>query len=499
MVYHVPHIIDGKRVKEIGASTKAISNPSTGALIGQVSFASKAHCDAAIRAAQSAWVSWSQTTPTKRAQIFFQFRTLLSKHQHDLAKIVSQEHGKTLDDAKGSIARGIELVDYHCSLVSQLQTTFSSDVSTDIDCYTIRQSLGVCAGISPFNFPVMVPIWMIIPAIACGNTFILKPSEQDPSAPVQLLELLHEAGLPPGVVNILHGDKTIVDDLIQHPDIAAVTAVASTPVAEYIYTHAIQNGKRAHTFGGAKNHCVVMPDANIEDASKAIIGAAFGSAGERCMAISVVVSVGEQTTERLLEQLESGIRNIHIDRSDASVVDMGPLISATHRQRVVDLINLGVKEGAKLLIDGRSFQHPKYPDGFYLGPSLFYKVTEEMSIYQQEIFGPVLVLIHVDDLEQAVALINRNQYGNGAAIFTQNGYSARKFAKHVTVGMVGINIPIPVPITNHSFGGWKRSFFGDTPMHGQESIRFYTKQKTITSKWLVNQINGSVFSMPENG
>ncbi len=499
MVYQVPHLIAGESITSSSQTQHPIYHPSTGAVIGQVDYASTELCEKAVAAAKAAWPQWSQTTPTKRAQILFQFRTLLTKYHTELAQIVSKEHGKTLDDAKGSVARGIEVVDYHCGLVSQLQTMYSSDVSANIDCHTIREPLGVCAGVSPFNFPVMVPIWMMIPAIAAGNTFILKPSEQDPSAPVRLLELLHDAGLPPGVANIVHGDKTTVDQLLKHPDIAAMTAVASTPVAEYIYTEAIAQGKRAHTFGGAKNHCVVMPDANLDQTTQAIIGAAYGSAGERCMAISVVVTVGANTADRLLEKLLPAVRGIRIDASDATEVDMGPVISAAHRQRVLQRIDAGVEEGAQLLIDGRSFKHSQFSDGYYLGPSLFDHVKETMSIYQQEIFGPVLVIMRVDTLDEALALINRNQYGNGTAIFTNDGFSARQFAKQVQVGMVGVNIPIPVPIANHPFGGWKRSFFGDYAMHGEESIRFYTKLKTITSKWFLHSLDDNVFAMPENG
>jgi malonate-semialdehyde dehydrogenase (acetylating) / methylmalonate-semialdehyde dehydrogenase len=344
----------------------------------------------------------------------------------------------------------------------------------------------------------MVPVWMIIPAIACGNTFILKPSEQDPSAPVRLLELLSEAGLPPGVANCIHGDKTTVEQLLTHPDIAAITAVASTPVAETIYTTATAHGKRAHTFGGAKNHCVVMPDADMEQAATAITGAAFGSAGERCMALSVVVAVGDKTADALIHQLTPLINAIKIDAGDTPSCDMGPLISSAHRQKVLAAIDQGVHEGAKLLIDGRTFKHPKHPQGYFLGPCLFDKVTEKMSIYQNEIFGPVLVILRADDFEKALALVNRHQYGNGTAIFTREGFSAREYAERVQVGMVGINIPIPVPVASHPFGGWKRSSFGDTNMHGPESIHFYTKLKTITCKWPATEALTNAFAMPTN-
>lgn len=496
MVYTVPHYIAGNAFTETNTKGHEIVNPAFGETIGHVYFASTATCNNTVAVAKKAFESWSQTAPLKRARILFKFRELLEKNQHELAAIVTREHGKTLDDAKGSVARGIEVVEFHCGLMTQLQGTYSANVSAQIDCSTLRQPLGVCAGVSPFNFPVMVPIWMMIPAIACGNTFILKPSEQDPSAPVRLLELLSEAGLPDGVANCIHGNKATVEQLLTHPDIVAFTAVASTPVAQSIYTTATAQGKRAHTFGGAKNHCVVMPDADMEQAATAIVGAAFGSAGERCMALSVVVTVGDQTAETIIKKLTPLIKNMKIDAGDVAGCDMGPLISATHRERVLAAIDKGVVEGATLVIDGRSFKHPNHPQGFFIGPSLFDEVTDKMSIYQDEIFGPVLVVVRVPDFEQALTLVNRHQYGNGTAIFTRDGFSAREYAERVQVGMVGVNVPIPVPVASHPFGGWKRSSFGDTNMHGQESIHFYTKLKTVTSKWPVTELSGSAFSMP---
>lgn len=496
MPYTVPHYIQGKPVIESTPQSHIIYNPAIGESIGQVDFATNALCDSAIDSAKKASHTWSQTPPMKRAHILFKFRELLEKNQMDLARIVTREHGKTIDDAKGSVARGIEAVEFYCGLVSQLEGTFSSQVSNHIDCYTLRQPLGVCAGVSPFNFPVMVPIWMMIPAIACGNTFILKPSEQNPSAPIRLMELLSEAGLPDGVVNCVQGDKTCVDYLLKHPDIAAFTAVASTPVAKSIYTTATAHGKRAHTFGGAKNHAVVMPDADLEKTANAIVGAAFGAAGERCMALSVVVAVGEQTANNLISKLTPLIQNIKIDAGDAPGCDMGPLVSSAHRQRVLDAIDKGIAEGADLLMDGRGFNHPNYPEGYFIGPSLFDQVTESMSLYQQEIFGPVLVIVRVADFEQALALVNRHQYGNGTAIFTRDGYTAREYTQRVQVGMVGINIPIPVPIASHPFGGWKHSVFGDTNMHGSESFHFYTKLKTVTSNWPESDFSKNAFNMP---
>ncbi len=497
MVYTVPHYIAGKTCAETTTKSHDIHNPAYGETIGHVNFASRATCDNAVAAAKEAWMPWSQTAPIKRARILFKFRELLEKNQLDLARIVTREQGKTLDDAMGSVARAIELVEFHCGLVMQLQGTLTSNVSNQIDCSTLRQPLGVCAGVSPFNFPVMVPVWMIIPAIACGNTFILKPSEQDPSASIRLLELLTDAGLPPGVANCVQGDKSTVEQLLLHPDIAAFAAVASTPVARSIYTTATTQGKRAHTFGGAKNHCVVMPDADMDQTANAIVGAAFGSAGERCMAISVVVIVGVQTANTLVNKLIPLIKAIKIDAGDTKGSDMGPLISREHRQRVLTAINDGVKEGAELLIDGRDFTHKEHPQGYFIGPSLFDNVSETMSIYQNEVFGPVLVIMRADDFEQALSLVNRHQYGNGTAIFTKDGFYSRDYAERVLAGMVGINIPIPVPVASHPFGGWKQSSFGDTNMHGLESIHFYTKLKTITSKWPTNEfIEKNSFTMP---
>ena len=498
MAYTVPHFIAGKAHLDTTTQGHDIYNPALAKHIGQVHIANQSTCEKAIAAAKAAFPSWADTPPIKRAHILFTFRDLLEKYQLDLAQIVTREHGKTIDDAKGSVARAIEVVEYHCGIAQQLQGTFSSNVSAHIDSHTIRQPLGICAGVSPFNFPVMVPLWMMIPAIACGNTFILKPSEQDPSAPIRLLELLHDAGLPPGVANCVQGDKSTVDYLLSHPEITSVTAVASTPVAQSIYTQATALGKRAHTFGGAKNHCVVMPDADMKQAASAIVGAAFGSAGERCMAISVVLPVGQETAEALIKELRPLINAMKIDAGDVPGCDMGPLISSAHRQRVLNYIDQGVKEGAELLIDGRAFKHPQYPNGYFLGPSLFDKVEKTMSIYEQEIFGPVLSIVRVDDLDQALDLVNSHQYGNGTAIFTREGFTARAYASRVQVGMVGINIPIPVPVANHPFGGWKQSSFGDTYMHGTDSIHFYTKSKTVTTKWPMTEWQDNTFNMPSH-
>lgn len=496
MGYIVQHYVGGQFVNETNTASHPIYNPALGEIIGQLHFASKALCDKTISTAKEAGIAWAQTPAIKRARILFKFRELMEKHQLDLARLVTQEHGKTIDDAKGSVARAIEVVELHCGLLNQLKGDYSTEVAGGIDCHTLRQPLGVCVGVSPFNFPVMVPVWMMIPAIACGNSFILKPSEQDPSASVRLLELLSEAGLPAGVANCLQGNKDTVDYLITHPDVAAVTAVASTPVAQSIYTKATAHGKRAHTFGGAKNHCVVMPDADMEQAASAIVGAAYGSAGERCMAISVAVAVGNEVADALIAKMTPQINAMKIDAGDVADTDMGPLVSSAHRKRVMAAIDQGVHEGAQLVIDGRSYKQPNHPQGFFIGPCLFDKVTEQMSVYQNEIFGPVLVVVRVNDFEQALALVNRHQFGNGTAIFTRDGYSAREYCQRVQAGMVGVNIPIPVPVANHPFGGWKQSFFGDISLHGDESIYFYTKLKTVTSKWPTHALKGSAFIMP---
>ena len=498
MVYYVPHYIDAEAVHLSSPYSHKISNPALGEQIGQVFFADHKICEQAAVAAATAWPAWAATPPGKRATILFKFRDLLIKNQLAIARLVTSEHGKTLADAEGSISRAIEVVEFHCALVTELQGSFSVEVSSNVDCYTMRQPIGICAGVSPFNFPVMVPIWMMIPAIACGNTFILKPSEQNPSATLRLFELLTEAGLPAGVANCVQGDQSTVQHLLAHPKISAFTAVASTPVAESIYTSAVTNGKRAHTFGSAKNHCLVMPDADLEYAARAIVGAAFGSAGERCMAISVVVTIDEQTATQMTKLLIPLIKDIRVDAGDAENADMGPLISERHRLSVLKAIEAGIAEGAELIMDGREFKHKKYSQGYYLGPCLFSNVTENMSIYQQEIFGPVLVMIKANNFAEALALINRHQYGNGTAIFTRDGFCGREFSKRVQAGLVGINIPIPVPIASHPFGGWKRSFFGDTNMHGVESINFYTHRKTVTCKWPITTFNDSSFAMPSH-
>lgn len=478
------------------AKRRTLTNPATGLPIGEVEFAGDAELEAAVSSAKQAFAAWSITPPMKRARILYKFKELLEKNQNELAAIVTREHGKVLDDAKGSIGRGIELVEFMCGIPHLLKGDYSENVGPSIDCYTMRQPLGICAGVSPFNFPVMVPLWMIIPAIACGNCFILKPSEQNPSAPLFLAKLLSEAGLPDGVLSVLNGDKSIVDALIKHPAISAMTAVASTPVAQYIYQQSILSGKRAHTFGGAKNHGIVMPEADLEATADALAGAAFGSAGERCMAISVAVVVGDKTADALTAIIAEKARTLKIGAGDKPNVEMGPLISQAHLERVKNYIDIGVKEGATLVVDGREQSFPENPEGYFLGASVFDHVTPLMKIYQEEIFGPVLVIVRVYDFEQALALINQNPYGNGTTIFTQSGETAHSFAQHVQVGMVGINVPIPVPVAFHPFGGWKQSVFGDLNMHGEQSLQFYTKTKTVTVRWPNTSHAVSGFIMP---
>lgn len=492
MTYIVPHYIEGARRTVTTPHQHLITPPATGVPAGELYVASKETCQAALLAAHNAWPNWAQTPPAKRAAIFFRFHSLLNKNRQELIQWVTQEQGKTLADAAGSFARALEVVEYYCGLMHQLQGQYSAQVTATIDTYTFRQPLGVCVGISPFNFPLMVPLWLMLPALAYGNTFILKPSERDPSATLRLFDLLSEAGLPDGVANCLQGDASTVEHLITHPDVAAVAAVASTPVAETIYHRAIAQGKRAQTFGGAKNHAILLPDAPLDTAATAILGAAFGSAGERCMAISAVIAVGDPIADAFIAQICPKIKAIRIGPGDQAEIDMGPLISAAHRQRMVQAIETGLREGATLLLDGRTTPVPA--QGFFMGPSLFDQVTPHMSIYQEELFGPILVILRVATLEEALLLVNQHPYGNGVALFTQEGYAAHYFSQRVQAGMVGINVPIPVPIASHPFGGWKRSSFGDIALHGEESIHFYTRPKTIVSQWSAS--SAAPFTMP---
>ena len=501
MTVKIGHFIDGKPIAGSTNTAGSVFNPATGAITAEVAYASKAEVDQAVKAAKNAYPEWAELSPMRRARVLFKFRELLEKKINHLAALVTAEHGKTLDDAEGSILRGIELVEYACGIPALLKGSYSENVASQVDCYTLRQSLGVCAGISPFNFPVMVPIWMFVSAIACGNTFVLKPSEKDPSAPMFMAELLMQAGLPKGVFNIINGDKVAVDTLLHHPDIQTMTAVASTPVAKYIYQTAIANGKRAHTFGGAKNHCIVMPDADVKATAQAIQGAAYGSAGERCMALSVVVAVGDKTADALITELKASVPQLKIGPGTEAGIEMGPLVTAAHLEKVLSYVDAGVAEGATLVVDGRPSKSSKptnYANGYFMGGCLFDHVTPKMKIYREEIFGPVLCVVRVNDFRSALTLINENAYGNGTAIFTQDGETARTFAHEVQVGMVGINVPIPVPAAHHIFGGWKQSVFGDIHMHGDQSIQFYTKAKSVTSRWPKNTKAGAQYNMPHN-
>lgn len=497
----IQHFIDGNTNPPTTPNTNTLDvhNPATGQVITKVAIADNHTTQQALSAAQNAFPAWAATPPVQRARILFNFTQLLIENTEKIANAITREHGKTLEDAKGEVGRGIEIAEFTCGMPAHLSGSYSENVSRGIDTYTLRQALGVCVGIAPFNFPVMVPLWLLLPAIAAGNTFVLKPSEQTPTAPMMLAELLKKAGLPDGVFNIVNGDKTAVDYLINAPETQAVSVIASTPVAEYIYTTATKLGKRAHAFGGAKNHCVVMPDVDLDKAANAIVGAAYGAAGERCMALSVAVVIGEQTADQLINIIQQKLKNIVVAPGTNAQADLGPLISAAHLARVIEYVDIGCKEGASLLADGRELTIPGNENGFFMGPTLFDNVTESMRIYQEEIFGPILCVMRVKTLEEATALVNRHEYGNGTAIFTNNGYAAREYANQVQVGMVGINIPIPVPIAYHSFGGWKRSFFGDMSLHGEENVRFYTKTKTVTQRWLDDSSQVSQpFSMPQS-
>lgn len=488
--------INGKLTSDSNAGKLSIYNPALGKQIREVVLATPEEITLTISIAKQAFHSWAAFTPLKRSRVLFKFKQILEERIDLLANVISEEHGKLFEDAKGEVLRAIELVEFCCGIPQLLRGSYSENVGPQIDCYTVRQPLGICVGVSPFNFPVMVPSWLLIPAIACGNTFILKPSEKDPSAPLLLAQWLKEAGLPDGVFNILNGDKNTVQTLITHPDVMAVSCVGSTPVAESIYQTAIAHGKRAQTFGGAKNHCVVMPDADLNDAATAILGAAYGAAGERCMALSVVVAVTDPLADALIERLKAEIPAVKVGIASDTNAQLGPLVTQEHHAKVKSYVDLGVKEGAKLLIDGRDFKLKNYEAGFFMAPCLFDGVTKEMRIYQEEIFGPVLCIVRAPDLKTALQLINSHPFGNGTAIFTRDGETARIFAHEVQAGMVGINVPIPVPVAYHSFGGWKRSVFGDVTMHGDESIRFYTHAKSVTTRWPKGQ--GNVYHMPNS-
>jgi malonate-semialdehyde dehydrogenase (acetylating)/methylmalonate-semialdehyde dehydrogenase len=460
-----------------------------------VALASAQETEIAITAATEALNSWSKTPPLKRARVMFKFKELLEKNIDELASIITSEHGKVISDAKGEIARGLEVVEFACGIPQLLKGDYTEQVGTGIDSYSVRQPLGVCAGITPFNFPVMVPMWMFPMAIACGNTFILKPSEKDPSASIFMADLLKQAGLPDGVFNVVQGDKTAVDTLLSDPRISAVSFVGSTPIAEYVYRTGTHHGKRIQALGGAKNHLVVMPDADIDQAVDALMGAAYGSAGERCMAISVGVVVGD-VADVLVEKLIERIAELRVGNGAINEPDMGPLVTSAHLEKVKSYIETGIKEGAHLKADGRDTLVPEHENGFFLGGCLFDHVTSDMTIYKEEIFGPVLSIVRVDDFDTAVQLINDHEFGNGVSLFTRDGHTAREFSSQIKVGMVGVNIPIPVPVAFHSFGGWKRSLFGDHYAYGPEGVRFYTHLKTVTTRWPTGVKGNAEFTMP---
>jgi malonate-semialdehyde dehydrogenase (acetylating)/methylmalonate-semialdehyde dehydrogenase len=481
-IRQIAHWINGRA--ETGTATRRgpVFNPATGEQSASAPMANSADVHTAISAASAAFPAWAATPAIKRARVMFRFKELIEQHRAEIAGLITAEHGKVLSDADGSLQRGLEVVEFACGIPHFLKGDFSSDLGRGVDCHSVREPLGVCAGISPFNFPAMVPMWMFPLAIACGNAFVMKPSEKDPSCAVRLAELLHEAGLPPGVLNVVHGDKEAVDALLHDARVRAVSFVGSTPIAEYVYRQAAQRGMRAQSLGGAKNHMVILPDADIEQAADALIGAAYGSAGERCMAISVAVAVGD-AGDQLREALLPKIAAIKVRPGDQPDAGMGPLITREHLQKVSSYIEAGQAEGADLVVDGRELEHSSWGDGFFLGPTLFDHASTRMKIYRDEIFGPVLTMLRAEHLDEALEIVNGHEYANGAAIFTRSGKAAREFSNQVTAGMVGVNIPIPVPMAFYSFGGHKRSMFGDSNVHGAEGVRFYTRMKTITSRW----------------
>ena len=491
----IEHFIDGKIVPGVSDRKGKVFNPAIGKQESEVRLGSKQDLDLAVQKAKKAFGMWSNVTPIQRARIIFKYKEIIEKNSDLLAKMIVSEHGKVFEDAKGSLIRGLEVVEFACGIPQMLKGDFTENVGTNIDSWSMRQPLGVCAGITPFNFPAMVPMWMFPMAIACGNTFVLKPSEKDPSCPLKLAELFSEAGLPDGVLNVVNGDKEVVDGILEHQDISAVSFVGSTPVAKYIYENAAKNEKRVQALGGAKNHCVVMPDCDLDQAVNGLMGAAYGSAGERCMAQSVAVAVGN-VGDKLVNALSKKVEALKIGPGMDKHSEMGPLVTKEHLERVRGYVDLGIKEGANLVVDGRDVKLQGYEDGYYIGGCLFDNVKKDMRIYKEEIFGPVLSVVRAKDFNEALNLINDHEFGNGTSIYTRDGDVGRTFANQIKVGMVGINIPIPVPVAFHSFGGWKRSLFGDQHMHGPEGVRFYTKLKTITSRWPSGVRTDPEFIMP---
>ncbi|MGF1875303.1 CoA-acylating methylmalonate-semialdehyde dehydrogenase [Photobacterium frigidiphilum] len=497
----VQNYINGQITESRSERFAPIYNPATGEQTRQVVLSSAAEVEQVVAIADAAFPAWAKTSPLKRARVMFKFKALLEQNMDKLARIISNEHGKVYSDAVGEVTRGLEVVEFACGIPHLQKGEHSANVGTGVDSHSLMQPLGVCVGVTPFNFPAMVPMWMFPISLATGNTFILKPSEKDPSLALELAKLLKEAGLPDGVFNVVNGDKEAVDVLLTEPRVQAVSFVGSTPIAEYIYSTASAHGKRCQALGGAKNHCILMPDADLEMAANAIMGAAFGAAGERCMALSVAVVVGDETGDKLIANLTDQIAKMHIGPGivDGPENDMGPVISAVHKAKICDYITTGVEQGASLLIDGRDLVVEGHEEGYFVGPTLFDNVLPEMTIYKEEIFGPVLALVRVPDYQTGLDLINRHEYGNGTAIFTRDGETARQFSEDVLAGMVGINVPIPVPMAFHSFGGWKRSVFGPLNVHGNDGVRFYTRMKTVTSRWPASvrlEQHTSAFTMP---
>jgi malonate-semialdehyde dehydrogenase (acetylating)/methylmalonate-semialdehyde dehydrogenase len=496
MVRELTHFIGGKSVAGTSGRFAEVFDPNTGSVQAKAPLATQAEVAAAIADAEAAQPAWAATNPQRRARVLMKFLDLINRDMDPLARLLSSEHGKTVPDAKGDIQRGIEVLEFAIGIPHLLKGEYTTDAGTSIDVYSMRQPLGVVAGITPFNFPAMIPLWKAAPAIACGNAFVLKPSERDPSVPLRLAELFIEAGGPPGIFNVVNGDKEAVDTLLNDPRVKAIGFVGSSAIANYIYATAAQNGKRAQCFGGAKNHAIIMPDADMDQVVDALVGAAYGSAGERCMALSVGVPVGKTTADALVKKLIPRVEALKIGLSTDASADYGPLVTKDALNRVKDYIGAGIEAGAKILVDGRGFKMQGYEHGYFIGGTLFDHVTPEMKIYKEEIFGPVLAVVRADDYEAALKLPNEHEYGNGTAIFTRDGDAARDFCARVQAGMVGVNVPIPVPIAYHTFGGWKRSGFGDLNQHGPDSIRFYTKTKTVTSRWPSGVKDGASFVIP---
>jgi len=488
------HYIDGKVVEGTSGRFGDVFNPATGDIAAQVPLASADEVRAAIASSAAALPAWAKTPPARRAQVMFKFRDLLIQHTDELAELLSSEHGKTLPDAKGELGRGIEVVEFACGIPHLLKGEYSENVAGNVDSYTVRQPVGVVAGITPFNFPAMVPMWMYPVAIACGNTFVLKPSERDPSVVLRVAELLSEAGLPNGVLNVINGDKEAVDTLLRDPAIDAISFVGSTAIGEYIYQTGCANGKRVQALCGAKNHMVVMPDADMNQVTDALMGAGYGSAGERCMAISVAVAVGDDAADELIKRLAPQVAALKVGPYNDADSEMGPVISRDSENRIKEYIDAGVAAGAELVVDGRDISLQGYENGYFVGGCLFDRVTKDMSIYTDEIFGPVLSVVRAKDYDEALGLVNDHEYGNGAAIFTRDGDAARNFTSNAKIGMIGVNVPIPVPVAYHSFGGWKRSLFGDHHIHGMEGVRFYTRLKTMTTRWPSGIREGAEFN-----